>query len=155
VLPVRISSFGFLSDFGLGASDFAPRPRPRPRFFSETGIEDEGRGGGRGRLTNLLQIAFLWLNLTNFVTQVEPGPTNSAYYTNFYGTNLVVSGMATVQAFIGPTVQLSWKQESGTVYVQGSSNLVDWMDIRVAQIGGTNWLALPGDERRFWRLRRG
>ena len=108
-------------------------------------------------MTNLIQLAYLTLNLSNFVTQVEPWETNSAYYTNFYGTNLVVSGTANVQAFIGPTVQLTWSPlmcSSCAVYVQWSSNLTDWQDVRVAQIGSTNWLAWAGEASRFYRIRR-
>jgi len=103
-------------------------------------------------VTNGLHIAFVVLALTNMTLQVEPHPTNAAWYTNYWGTNLQVSGTAMLQGNVGPTVQLWWKEPATNVFLEWSSDMAQWYAVRVRFLGVTNWYASPL-ETRFYRLR--
>lgn len=102
-------------------------------------------------MTNLIQIAGLILGLTNFVEFMEPADAG-VWYTNYAGTNLVVSGVATQTALLGPAVLLYWEPAPEPVVVQWSEDLVGWQDLRVRHVGATNWWAYPFGTR-FYRLR--
>lgn len=92
------------------------------------------------------------LGLTNFTEQIAPSPTNQAYFTNYSGTNLVVSGTIQMTAMIGPVAFISWRPTTDAVYVQTSTNLADWQDIRVVHLDTTYWWDNP-QVPTFYRLR--
>lgn len=92
-------------------------------------------------------------NLDTPILTVEPGPQTAGYYTNYYDTNCVGNGIAQMTACIGPTIRLEWDLQPGVVYIQWSTDLLSWTDIRVANVGVTSrWIA-PFGERRFFRYR--
>jgi hypothetical protein len=93
------------------------------------------------------------VNLTTPILNMEPDPATAGYFTNFYDTNCVGYGLATLHACIGPTIRLSWGAQTGAVYLQWSSNLINWQDIRVANIGVTQRFIAPFGDQRFFRYR--
>ncbi len=77
------------------------------------------------------------------------------YYTNYGGTNLVISGNANLTSLIGPSILLTWQDPGKPVWLQTSPDLITWTDLRITHIGGTNWWIWPwpGAQSQFFRLR--
>jgi hypothetical protein len=101
-----------------------------------------------------LRITGIVFDCTNFVETVEPLVSNPDWYTNYYGTNLIVSGMALLTAHIGPTVRLNWTPSTNVVlqYTPSLDPPVVWTDLRIQFIGVGEWLASPMGGT-FYRLR--
>jgi hypothetical protein len=99
----------------------------------------------------------------NLIIQVEPATPFSAstpYFTNYAGTNTVISCdratcamvPATTNTFDGDVGFLSWRSTTDIVYIQCSIDLIHWIDIRVAHINTTYWYVKP-EVPTFYRLR--
>lgn len=140
VAAIVIAPVFFLPSAIDPVSVSAPSLDPRAvvsKFLQESRIEIE--------LTNLA--------ITNAAITIEPDPSNQLYFTNFAGTNCVGYGPALFHGHVGKTIKVSWAPKPGPVYLQCSSNLVDWQDIRVVNIGVTSRYFQPCDDARFFRYR--
>ena len=107
-------------------------------------------------MTNLIHIAWLYLNLTNTVIQIEPGLTNNTYLVNFAGTNIVANTNELLfTGYVGEVVKLIWEPVYDyDVVLQSSEELIFWYDTKVIfKYGAHDWYVYPTDCRRYYRLR--
>ena len=100
-----------------------------------------------------LHIRQICVPMEEIKMSIGPHETNSAYYTNYGGTNLVASGTANLTAIVGNVIEVYWDMQPDPVILQQSPDLQQWYDIRVVLVGVSNYFTPIDSNQKFFRLK--